>query len=126
MSKYIPRYYYNKRKYLLESLFSNEWNIFYVYLYPSLEYENWVLDIVSDPDNKPFWKKPGPNNELYLNELADVPTVHMGGWYDSYARTTIDQFEATSKAKKSPQYLIMGPWLHGTTEVSFAILLHYR
>ena len=49
----------------------------------------------------------------YYEEHADVPTLYLGGWYDSYARATCENYTALSKIKKSRQVLLMGPWTHG-------------
>ena len=49
-----------------------------------------------------------------------MPTLYLGGWYDSYARATCENFTALSKMKKSRQVLLMGPWTHGGWSVSNA------
>ena len=55
----------------------------------------------------------------YYEEHADVPTMYLGGWYDSYARNTPDElYVKLSAIKKSPQVLLMGPWTHGAFEVT--------
>ncbi len=45
--------------------------------------------------------------------IKDVPVLVVGGWYDSWGRSTTMTYEALSKSKKSPVKLIMGPWIHG-------------
>jgi putative CocE/NonD family hydrolase len=54
----------------------------------------------------------GLNAEAYLDAYADVPTLYLCGWYDIYARSTIDFFENLSPIKRGPIQLIMGPWEH--------------
>ena len=49
-----------------------------------------------------------------------MPTIYLGGWYDSYARGTTANFAALAKMKKRPQRLLMGPWTHGGWSASFA------
>src|SRR5207253_3205402 len=44
---------------------------------------------------------------------ADVPVYHVTGWYDSWCRQNVLNWQALSRAKKSPQMLIIGPWTHG-------------
>lgn len=83
-------------------------------------YEQWVLDILGEADYNDYWKQRGYAIEHYYEEHADVPTIYLGGWYDSYARGTTDNYVALSKRKKSPQHLLMGPWTHGGWGVSFA------
>ena len=76
-------------------------------------YEEWVLDILGEGDFNDYWKQRGYAIEHYYDEHADVPTIYLGGWYDSYARGTTDNYVALSKMKKTPQHLIMGSWTHG-------------
>lgn len=85
-------------------------------------YERWLFDIFWNSDYGEFWKRPGFGIEEFLEPIADVPTFLCGGWYDSYARATLDTFMALSKNKKGPIYVMMGPWTHGTytTELSYA------
>jgi len=83
-------------------------------------YEQWVLDILGEGDYNDYWKQRGYAIEQYYEEHADVPTIYVGGWYDSYARGTTDNYAALSKMKTSPQHLLMGPWTHGGWGVSYA------
>ena len=83
-------------------------------------YEQWVLDILGEGDYNDYWKQRGYAIEQYYEEHADVPTIYLGGWYDSYARGTTDNYVALSKMKTSPQRLLMGPWTHGGWGVSHA------
>ena len=83
-------------------------------------YEQWVLDILGEGDYNDYWKQRGYAIEHYYEEHADVPTIYLGGWYDSYARGTTDNYVALSKMKKSSQHLLMGPWTHGGWGSSFS------
>lgn len=83
-------------------------------------YEQWVLDILTHGEYDPYWQQRGYAISHYYEEHADVPTLYLGGWYDSYARATCENFVALSKAKKSQQTLLMGPWTHGGWEVTYA------
>jgi len=83
-------------------------------------YEQWLLDILGEGDYNDYWKQRGYAIDHYYGEHADVPTIYLGGWYDSYARGTTSNHQALSKVKKSPQHLVMGPWTHGGWSVSFA------
>lgn len=58
----------------------------------------------------------GIHIENHYAEHADVPTVYSGGWYDSYTRATIRNWDGLRRIKKSPQFLLMGPWTHGAQE----------
>jgi putative CocE/NonD family hydrolase len=44
----------------------------------------------------------------------------MSSWYDAYVRTTFDNYEGLSPGDRRPLALIMGPWLHGNRNSTFA------
>jgi uncharacterized protein len=57
----------------------------------------------------------------YLNidgkyEHVDVPTFHIGGWYDCFVGETLKQYEAMKKLSDErdtrPPNLLVGPWTH--------------
>jgi hypothetical protein len=76
-------------------------------------YERWAIDLQTRANYDEYWRQRGYAIREYYAEHADVPTVYLGAWYDSYARATAANFAALSKLKRSPQRLVMGPWLHG-------------
>ena len=61
----------------------------------------------------------------YLNidgkyESVDVPTFHIGGWYDCFVGETLKQYEvmkrlSDERGTRSPR-LMVGPWTHGNFE----------
>jgi len=84
-------------------------------------YEQWALDILTHGDYDSYWKEHrGYAISEYYREHADLPTLYLGGWYDSYARNTCESFVKLRKLKKSPQYLLMGPWTHGKYEITYS------
>lgn len=83
-------------------------------------YERWILDILSHGEFDRYWQQRGYAISHYYDEHADVPTLYLGGWYDSYARATCENFMALSQRKRSRQVLLMGPWTHGGWEVTYA------
>ncbi len=83
-------------------------------------YEQWALDILTHGDYDDYWRQRGYAISEYYDEHADVPTLYLGGWYDSYARATCENFVELSKRKQSRQMLLMGPWTHGGWEVTYA------
>ena len=64
-------------------------------------YEQWVLDLFTHGEYDDYWKQRGYAISQYYEEHADVPTLYLGGWYDSYARATCENYTALSKMKKS-------------------------
>ncbi len=83
-------------------------------------YERWVLNLFTHGEYDEYWKQRGYAISQYYEEHADVPTLYLGGWYDSYARATCENFTSLSKMKNSRQVLLMGPWTHGGWGVSHA------
>ncbi|WP_134671765.1 CocE/NonD family hydrolase [Halorussus marinus] len=76
-------------------------------------YEAYVFDFMGTPGDDEFWSDPSINFEAHYDEMADVPTVYAGSWYDSYAKATCDNFGALADRTESDQFLLMGAWTHG-------------
>jgi putative CocE/NonD family hydrolase len=77
-------------------------------------YERWLLDIWQHADYDEYWAaRPGYSIEGLYERHADVPVYFCGGWYDSYARSTVTNYVELSRRKSGPIRLIMGPWIHG-------------
>ena len=76
------------------------------------EYENYIFDQAEQSDYNDYWKQIGLNTEEYVDQFADIPALFLSGWYDIYARSTIDFFTHLQPRKKGPILLIMGPWQH--------------
>ena len=81
-------------------------------------YERWAIDILTHGEYDDYWKQRGYAIDEYYDEHADVPTLYLGGWYDSYARNTPKSYVELSAIKESQQVLLMGPWTHGAFEVT--------
>ena len=76
------------------------------------EYEGYIFDQAEQSDYNDYWKQIGLNTEEYVDQFADIPALFLSGWYDIYARSTIDFFTHLQPRKKGPILLIMGPWQH--------------
>mgnify|MGYP006088346037 FL=1 len=79
-------------------------------------YEQWAFDILTNSKYDEYWKHPGFAIDEYYDDHPDIPMIYVGGWYDSYTRATIENFENLSKLKKSEVKLLIGPWTHGTSQ----------
>jgi uncharacterized protein len=77
------------------------------------EYESWLVQALRSGPESPFWKIKGMSVVDHVNAYADVPVLHITGWYDSWTRQVTMNYEALAKAKKSPHRLVIGPWVHG-------------
>lgn len=75
----------------------------------------------------PFWKEWFTHTDRDLSWQAKsmrsgyasvkVPTLHIGGWYDSFLEGTLETFEELSGRKggagiKPIHHLVIGPWYH--------------
>ena len=81
-------------------------------------YERWAIDILTHGTYGEYWRQRGYAPGEYADEHADVPTLYLGGWYDTYPRNTIANFLDYSALKSSDQRLLMGPWTHGQYEIT--------
>ncbi len=78
------------------------------------EYEAWIVEALRSGSESPFWKKKGLSVVDHINDYADVPVQHVTGWYDSWTRQVTMNYDALHAAKKSPQRLLIGPWVHAS------------
>jgi uncharacterized protein len=83
--------------------------------YEDYLFEQWSHGVFDD-----YWKQPGIYAEGFWNGYADVPIVHLSGWYDPYARTAMENYVGLTRAKRSRMQLILGPWTHGDRSLSHA------
>src|SRR5271165_7201056 len=77
------------------------------------EYEAWLVEAMRSGPEAPFWHTKGMSVVDHVRDYADVPVLHVTGWYDSWTRQVTMNYEALASAKKSPQRLVIGPWTHG-------------
>jgi uncharacterized protein len=82
--------------------------------------EAWLVEVMRRGNYDDYWKQPGLSVVDNIDKYADVPVYHVTGWYDSWCRQNVMSWQALSKAKKSPQRLIVGPWTHGQQTKPFA------
>ncbi len=78
------------------------------------EYEAWLVEAMRSGPESPFWHIKGMSVVDHVADYADVPVLHLTGWYDSWTRQVTMNYEALSRAKRSPHRLIIGPWVHGS------------
>ncbi|AGA29893.1 CocE/NonD family hydrolase [Singulisphaera acidiphila] len=84
------------------------------------EYESWLAEAMRTGPESPFWKIKGMSVVDQLPDYADVPVLHITGWYDSWTRQVALNYEALAKAKRSPQRLAIGPWVHASQQANVA------
>ncbi len=83
-------------------------------------YERWAWDVLTHGAYDDYWMQRGYTIDRYWDDHADVPVLFQSGWYDTYPRGAIANFNGLRKRKQSPMRLLLGPWRHGegTTEES--------
>jgi putative CocE/NonD family hydrolase len=85
------------------------------------DYEAWLIEAMRHSDNDSFWADMGSSVVDHIAEYKDIPVYHVTGWYDSWGTPVANlNYVELSKAKKSPQHLIIGPWTHGGQTSSFS------
>ena len=85
------------------------------------DYERWLIEAMSHGDYDSFWKDSGSSVLDHLAEYKDIPEYHVTGWYDSWGTQVANyNFLELSKAKKSLQRLIVGPWMHSQENLTYA------
>jgi putative CocE/NonD family hydrolase len=75
----------------------------------SLAPESFYHDWISRSADDVYWKKLSPR--YFIDSIADLPMLHIGGWFDPYLRGTLRLYDAMCKTT-APQHLIIGPWAH--------------
>jgi putative CocE/NonD family hydrolase len=83
-------------------------------------YEGYYLDEATHSDYDSRWETLGMQWEKFYAQTADIPMMHVGGWYDIYLRGTIENWRVLGALKKSPMRLLIGPWTHHGNTASFA------
>lgn len=72
---------------------------------PSNFYYQWL----SHPKNSDYWRNLSP--KTYFKDV-DLPMLHIGGWFDTYLRGTLNLYHQMSKKSQFQQSLIIGAWSH--------------
>ncbi|AFY99194.1 CocE/NonD family hydrolase [Calothrix sp. PCC 6303] len=71
--------------------------------------ESFYHDWVTLPQSDTYWQQLSPKN--YLQDV-DLPMFHIGGWFDTYLRGTLNLYKAIAFRSKHRQQLVIGPWAH--------------
>ena len=64
-----------------------------------------------------FWAR---YDTMANSSKINVPAIHVGGWFDTFALGTIDAYRTRQhhggEGARGKQHLVMGPWTHGVNE----------
>ena len=84
------------------------------------EFEGWYMDFFEHANYDAFWRDPMLAWDEHYAETADIPMIHIGGWYDIFLAGTFKNFIELGKIKKTPQRVLIGPWTHSGNGRSYA------
>lgn len=103
---------------LVESLMAAERGVSELYLkLPLREFEplhttrtsSFFFDYVEHPRREAFW---APTQADARYGAIEIPALHIGGWYDTFASHTVARYERMVGESSAVQRLLMGPWYH--------------
>lgn len=94
--------------------------------FPALDWEAYVspdlrrlaTDCLGNPAENAYWRR----LDLRCRTVAQVPTLHVGGWYDFLLPLTLDDFALLTRqcAGHDRHQLLIGPWDHRTLFLALA------
>ena len=92
-----------------------------LYPCPFLEgLSDWHNTWLDHPEDGPYWWQ---FNIEKGHDQIETPMYHLGGWFDIFLAGTLKHFSGLKKRARTPearqsQKLILGPWVHGPTNVN--------
>jgi hypothetical protein len=79
-------------------------------------YERWYADLVTHAEAGGYWRQPTVNLAAHIGEYPDLPVLHETSWFGHHVWATTTRFSELGRRLRSPQRLLIGPWLHGYDE----------
>ncbi len=71
--------------------------------------DSYYHDWVTHPQPDTYWEELSP--KTYLQKV-DLPMFHIGGWFDTYLRGTLNLYKNMASRSQYRQQLLIGPWAH--------------
>jgi uncharacterized protein len=89
-------------------------------LFKDLPGFQFYYDWVRHQADGPYWWQ---QNVGLRHNMFTIPVYHLGGWYDIFLDGTIKNYvgireKGGTPAARNGQKLVIGPWIHGPTNVS--------
>lgn len=84
------------------------------------DYESYLLKQWRNGTFDNYWRRVGLYMAGFYDTFPDVPVVLMSSWYDAYVSSTLENYAGLNRPGRQPVDLIMGPWLHGNRNTTFA------
>ena len=69
-------------------------------------YHDWIRRAKTDT----YWQQLSP--QTYGCQLAALPMLHIGGWFDPLLRGSWNLYQAMVEQSPHPQQMMVGPWAH--------------
>jgi len=91
---------------------ASSWGLYWVLpltAYPPLAGGDapYYADWLDHPSHDEYWRA----FDVDFARIAQ-PGLHVGGWWDIFARGTVNDFATLAGLGKAPQKLVLGPWHH--------------
>ena len=71
--------------------------------------DSFYHDWLDRPPSDPYWQRLSP--KTYIEEF-DLPMLHIGGWFDTFMRGTLNLYSAMAARSQHPQHFLVGAWAH--------------
>jgi uncharacterized protein len=78
-------------------------------LAPDSFYHQWLSN--SQPNDE-YWQNLSLNSYKTNFQNIDLPMFHIGGWFDTYLRGTLNLYQDMAARSQYRQQLLVGPWAH--------------
>jgi putative CocE/NonD family hydrolase len=78
-------------------------------LLQELDPDSFYHDWLAHPTPDEYWETLSPKQDL---ATVDLPMLHIGGWFDTYLRGTLNLYRAIAPRSQFLQHLWIGPWAH--------------
>ncbi len=69
------------------------------------ELESWIVEALRAGPEDPIWHVKGMSVVDHVDDYADVPALHLTGWYDSWTRQVAMNYEASRPPRNRPSGL---------------------
>jgi putative CocE/NonD family hydrolase len=79
-------------------------------------YARWYADLVTLANAGGYWDQPTVSLARHIDRYPDVPVLHETSWYGHHVWAATTRFNELRRRLRSPQRLLIGPWLHGYDE----------
>ncbi|NJL65068.1 MAG: CocE/NonD family hydrolase [Methylacidiphilales bacterium] len=76
---------------------------------PDSYYHDWINNPQPDTQKSDYWQQLSPKTHL---QNVDLPMFHIGGWFDTYLRGTLNLYQDMISRSQHRQQLLVAPWAH--------------